>query len=266
METKKRKHKTEAIELGLPRDDAREQALPFIPLYPLQQFPDPADSIDPTPIAPFDPSDLSSMSKKQLIVSKLQRQRSECVQTHLPQSLGTADEEYQRIIITETSEDTEPDTIYSCQTLHRCMSLRKKWICDLDAVSVTNKEIVIGSSLTTIEEGNNEEMSDLPPPLPLSCQNMLQRQPSLATQAYSSHMVEGVMHVFDTTTSERLFIIPSFADFVQDYLTVSPHSLPFPPFLTPSSVSLSLSGQIKCLLWSYQIIFTKTSPTPSFSL
>jgi hypothetical protein len=231
MEMKKRKHEEAAAasellqgreEGGVLASTTRE-TFPFMDSHP---FHSPhGGAIDLS-----DPGD-HPLSKKHILRSKLQRQRSECIQNHL-HGLGAADEEYQRIIITETSEDTEEDTIYSCQTLHKCMSLRKKWISDLDAVTVTNKEgLLLPPALACIVE---EEMNDLPP---VSYQNILHREPSVATKAYTSHMVEGVTHVFDVTSAQRIFAVPSFSDFVKDYLTVSPS---LPRLSLPLSLSLPL--------------------------
>lgn len=155
------------------------------------------------------------MSKKQLIATKLQRQQSECIQSHLG-GIDHQNVEYQRVMITETSEETEGDTIFSCQMLHKCMNLRKKWIENLDAVQILKREAGM-PSIMRIEEGVSEEDVDLPP----VTYNVLHRQPTIATSDFTFQMSEGVIFLYDSISSERVFPVPSFSDFVRDYLSVS---------------------------------------------
>lgn len=176
-------------------------------------------SFDPhhPPLAPSSSSVTAGRNhcKKHLLVTKLQRQRSECQQGHLIGNSHAHDLDYQRILITETSEETESDTVSACQSLHHCMSLRKKWIADLDAVSIPSRES-LAPSIMTIEEGVSEEDFDLPS----VSYNVLHRQPSVATGEYSFQMKNGVIHIFDIDSDERIFPVRSFGDFVHDYLIV----------------------------------------------
>jgi hypothetical protein len=112
------------------------------------------------------------------------------------------------------------------------MNLRKKWIADLDAANIPNRES-LAPSIMTIEEGVSEEDLDLPS----VSYNVLHRQPSVTTSEYSFEMKGGVMHIFEIDSNERIFPVRTFTDFVHDYLIVRtlPH---LPPFrLTPTPPS-----------------------------
>ena len=119
---------------------------------------------------------------------------------------------FQRVIISESGEDIDNDTIKSCESLNKCMNLRGKWISDCSPPNPRSECAVLQSG----EKGLRRR--------PGSVYNIFGRSVPGTCNDYSYMMVRGVFEVRKIRPGDSDegvdCIAGSFEDFIEDYVTV----------------------------------------------
>jgi hypothetical protein len=128
---------------------------------------------------------------------------------------------YQKVVITEVDDETDPDTIFACKQLGHCMSLRDKWLAQHEKNIGQEGNIPTRESVLKMSQSGSALNSMLQ--LPEVEYIVLSRQASEMTTVYNYKMVNGVIEVFYANDMNQINICPvlSFHEFVDDFITVS---------------------------------------------
>eukprot|EP01035_Chromulina_nebulosa_P019479 gene19479-25361_t len=125
--------------------------------------------------------------------------------------------DFQRVIITETVDLIDQDSISSCKSLKTCMNLRDKWLSahpfpPQDLVEVSNSSIDL-----TNKHFDNDTMlfrRRLPPDYNIFDSPI----PEFKSNEYKYEMVNGVMVIHRSDDSQlNVFPVQSFDEFVKDF-------------------------------------------------
>lgn len=123
--------------------------------------------------------------------------------------------EYQKTVVTETSERTPEDTFKACRSLHQCRQLRNKWMNGHK--SPLPEEFVMRDSVVSTYLGDGVMNQKCP-----LVYNVFNRKNlSDDTCMYKYVMSRGVVQVLNSVTNEIVCSPLSFEDFVEDYNIVS---------------------------------------------
>lgn len=121
--------------------------------------------------------------------------------------------QFQRIVLTETDEETCIDTVHACQLLHRCMELRKKWL-NKHETSLPS-EFSSREPVVTVVPATDKHRAEM------RYEVFERTQLSLDSTEYSYSMVNGVVEVCRVGKDKVICPFFSFQDFLDDFNTVS---------------------------------------------
>lgn len=120
---------------------------------------------------------------------------------------------FQRVIISESGEDVDNDTVKSCRLLNTCMGLREKWLAETSPTSKKVDEV-------EVHDGDKRFRRR-----PGSLYNIFDRKVPDSSQDYSYMMVRGVFEVrrigFGDGDNGGDCVALPFDDFIEDFITVS---------------------------------------------
>jgi hypothetical protein len=121
--------------------------------------------------------------------------------------------EFQRVWISETCELTGPDTLSACRSLHKCMSIRDKWLAQFNATPLP-QECSLREPVVTSTRSSGGRVR-------VTGYNIFNRKTlSLPSAEYTYAMKNGVMEVYrasDELKTSCLTRVMSFHDFLVDY-------------------------------------------------
>ena len=130
---------------------------------------------------------------------------------------------FQRVIISESGEDVDTDTLKSCKVLDTCMGLREKWLADCSPPLRMTTSAVDGvekSPVCALQDGERGFRRR-----PHISYNVFDRKVPESSDDYSYMMVRGVFEVRRIGSVADLdgadCIARSFEDFISDFTTVS---------------------------------------------
>jgi hypothetical protein len=132
---------------------------------------------------------------------------------------------FQRVIISESGEDIDADTVKSCKVLNTCMGLREKWLGDCTPPPSKERGAAAGLASPVAREGGAADGGKGFRRRPGSVYNIFDREVPASSGDYSYMMVRGVFEVRKIRSGEgdggEDCVARSFEHFIEDFITVS---------------------------------------------
>lgn len=130
---------------------------------------------------------------------------------------------FQRVIISESGEDLDSDTVKACKVLETCMGLREKWLAACSPVPNQRRQDEPPMPSPTADGNKGFRRR------PGSVYNIFDRKVPETSDNYSYMMSRGVFEVKKIHSSEgddgADCVARSFEDFIADFITVSTFAL-----------------------------------------
>lgn len=130
---------------------------------------------------------------------------------------------FQRVIISESGEDVDGDTVKACKVLETCMGLREKWLADCSPLRVTGLNVADDAAKVPMRVLHDGEKGFRR--RPHISYNVFDRKVPESSVDYSYMMVRGVYEVRKICSGADSdgadCVARSFEDFIEDFITVS---------------------------------------------